>query len=1166
MSSIDNFIKYFSEENNIKEENKENFENSIENKGFNQNMINKIERNNLEEKSSNNYNIDNLLNNKVSMNNNFEEKEKLEKSENISNEDKDIINEEKDEYIGRDRTYSFKPKKVPGTPVLNKEEENKTNEFKLDNEKQEEEISKTNEIFDNIPAFSEKVQTKIENNENNDNLINNIIDDQIINIEKYNRRQSFSIERNNLNDLNDNNEESDDDTYKEEEDFLSKEELRRGKKDELNNMFKKKEKKEDKVIQIIEKRKEEEGSKLAEIIEERKEEEEEDNEETKEKEKEKEEEEAQRKYLEEQDKRKSLQNMRNEMNIRTSSLRDSVEQKKKKLMEMLNEKKNLMENKNNKEKDKEKDKSNNTINEKKSINNSMKYGEKINAKKKQLSSTVFNRLYNIDKKKEKEKEKEKVKPLGRNNNKKIVRNNIKYNLKNKNNKLNKSQTNIFSTNKREINSFIIDENPSDDNNLLNNSQRLNIHFPMINDLKKELNKKEYHKQKTNQNLFNTKAFIQKFLNDSKNINSSQKFEKFSKPIIIEDSENESYSFRPEINQKSKDLCIKRVKKRKNSSPNLDNNNLARSYIENRRLNAPIGDLLYEDATIKKQKLENICINEKINIKKDGNQSLISKGSVNLLLKNYEIKLNNIIEKYAKLNEGKFSITNAIQILWEIHILREILKYSNKNIEEISLDYIKDITEKILDKNTKVPREIEEIEFVEQFWIKINPYYQNEKDLIEEEQLKRFLKLLFSLNEQSEINKSIGSVNKYLKTIKDPKKENIENKEEDNEININNDNDNNNNINEENSNNKVFVSLLRKKEYRRQDIWPISKFIRVFFELKKLLSTYKSSKKDKIMEDIKKEREKELTFQPDFNATSSYFRKRQKKDEDEDINNTSINSNNNDNNKKKKKHDFNKLYEEFMLKKQMHEKALMILRNNKEKKELKMLTDRPKINKDYKMKKRRKTPEVGCSRNEFLYKLNKDILDTKKQNELKKENEYKQYSFKPTISSNPFLMNKSFAEGEKNQPKGSEEYIKRNRSLIQFKKRESIKEENRITGQNYEKTIKKKVNLPRIKDLEPSTNLLDEKEINKSEDKSVKNEDNNSVNNSNNDIYFTIQVKTIKGRVKPLKIYFNNNPIDTVNNFCDINNIQKHTRDKIIKKIKELQEAYKELGIKEDKKE
>ena len=58
MSSLDNLIKYFSEENNIKEENKDNFENSSENKGYNQNMINKIERKNIEEK----FNIDNLMN------------------------------------------------------------------------------------------------------------------------------------------------------------------------------------------------------------------------------------------------------------------------------------------------------------------------------------------------------------------------------------------------------------------------------------------------------------------------------------------------------------------------------------------------------------------------------------------------------------------------------------------------------------------------------------------------------------------------------------------------------------------------------------------------------------------------------------------------------------------------------------------------------------------------------------------------------------------------------------------------------------------------------------------------------------------------------------------------------------------------------------------------
>ena len=105
---------------------------------------------------------------------------------------------------------------MPGTPVLNKEEENKISEFKLDNDKQEVDIGKANEIFNNISAFSERVQTKIESNY--DNLINNAIDDQITNKINYNRKQSFNIERNGFND---NSEESEDDTYKEEEDFLT---------------------------------------------------------------------------------------------------------------------------------------------------------------------------------------------------------------------------------------------------------------------------------------------------------------------------------------------------------------------------------------------------------------------------------------------------------------------------------------------------------------------------------------------------------------------------------------------------------------------------------------------------------------------------------------------------------------------------------------------------------------------------------------------------------------------------------------------------------------------------------------------------------------------------------------------------------------------------------
>ena len=1207
MESLENLIK-------SKEENKMNFGNSNINNDFNENMNKEISKNNAEENPSTNFNLDNLLNNKISMANIPEEKEKEnEKPENnikkeeendnnikpdispLNNENKtinDIITdsnnknnntniyyeykdkEENDDFIARDRTYSFRPKKAPGTPELNKKAEKNINEFKIENDKKETEVKETSQIFSSIPAFTETIQTKIENS----------------------------------------NEESYDNTYKEEEDFLVQEELKRSQKEEMKNVYNKEERKEEKD---------------ADIIEERKEEEEDDNDDIKAKEKE--EEEAQKKYLEEQDKRKSLQNLRSEMDMRTSALRDSVEQKKKQLIEMLNKKKKLAESQKEKAKEKEKekdkldkdklseDKNNDIIiNEKKEINNNTIKS----AKKKQMPNTVFNRLYNNDRKKEKEKERERQKQKELEEYQKKM---IKMNL---NNKKIKSHQNTLPANKKEkeINTFIIDENITiDDNNLLNNSQKQNIQFPMINDLKKELSKKAPQKQSTSKNLFDTNSFIQKFLNDSKNMNNTKKFEQFSKPIMFDDSVNDSYSFRPEINRRSKILCNKRLKNTKNEPPNPKNEknkknakntkntkNLknTKSYVENRRLNATVNELLYEDASFKKQRLENIVINEEINFKKSGNQPLISKGSANLLLKNYEVKLNNTIEKYSKKNEGKFSLINVIQCLWEIHILRELLKNYDKNIEEINLEEIKKIIEKILDKNTKGPRELEEIEFIEQFWIKLNPYYTNENDLIEEEKFKKFLKILFSLNEQSEINKMVGIVDKYLKSIntKKKEKENIEIKEENNENNENNKNDenkennennqidennkndenkesdknnkndenninneNNNNIKEENINDKAFVSILRNKEYKKQDIWPLSKFIKVFFELKKLLSTYNTTKKEKIMENIVKEREKLLTFTPDFNATSSYFRRKEKKEKNED--NISINSSITGTNKTKKKHDFNKLYEEFMFKKRLHEQALMVLRENKERREAKMCTGRPSINRDYKIKNRKRTPEVGCSRNEFLYKLNKDIMDNRKQKMSEEEKELKKrFSFRPKISTNKFITNKSFVDGPKYKPKGSEAYIKRNRSVIQFRKRET-EEENKPIKYNYEKILKKKAYVPRIKDLEPSTNLLERSEIHSNDNKSIKNNDNQSMknynnnNNDDNDIYFTIKVKTVTGRVKPLKIYLNNNPIETANSFCDINDIKKSTRDKIIKKIKELQEVYKEMGgIKEEQKE
>ena len=256
-----------------------------------------------------------------------------------------------------------------------------------------------------------------------------------------------------------------------------------------------------------------------------------------------------------------------------------------------------------------------------------------------------------------------------------------------------------------IDTFIINENEniSEENNINNN--KISGHFPMISDLKKELTKpsnKIPKKQNTNKKLLNSNSFIQKFITEVKNSDTSKKLDQFKQPIIFDDSEYETYSFKPEINQKSINLCKKKFKKRKNSSPLNKLNKtdiISDKYIENRRLNVPIGELLYEDAFNKRQKLENMTLKEKKEIKKDGNKSLISKGSESLLFRKNEMKLKEIIDRYSKKNNGELSIVETIQCLWEMHILRELLQNNTKSINEINLEYIKTIVEEIINRKS-----------------------------------------------------------------------------------------------------------------------------------------------------------------------------------------------------------------------------------------------------------------------------------------------------------------------------------------------------------------------------------------------------------------------------------------------------------------------------------
>ena len=80
-----------------------------------------------------------------------------------------------------------------------------------------------------------------------------------------------------------------------------------------------------------------------------------------------------------------------------------------------------------------------------------------------------------------------------------------------------------------------------------------------------------------------------------------------------------------------------------------------------------------------------------------------------------------------------------------------------------------------------------------------------------------------------------------------------------------------------------------------------------------------------------------------------------------------------------------------------------------------------------------------------------------------------------------------------------------------------------------------------------------------------NKNENENENENNDVFFNIQVRTANGRIRHLKIFINNNPIETVNNFCDLYNIKKGTREKIILKVNELKDIYQKIGIKKKNK-
>ena len=253
----------------------------------------------------------------------------------------------------------------------------------------------------------------------------------------------------------------------------------------------------------------------------------------------------------------------------------------------------------------------------------------------------------------------------------------------------------------------------------------------------------------------------------------------------------------------------------------------------------------------------------------------------------------------------------------------------------------------------------------------------------------------------------------------------------------------------------------------------------------------------------------------------------------------------------------------MEQKRLQEQTLERIRQIKQEKELKMCTNVPKINKyilkgnnSPKQKTLRKSKSTledkRVPRYQKLYNMRKLSEDTRKI----KEDE--NCTFKPVLTTDNNILKKIFLNKNKN-PRGYEDYIERNRSVIQKKEYQKKIQEDKIYGKNYDKIHNMKIKPFNITDLNENKKKKKINEISREQSSNDfgNNSEKEKVQNIIDDIYITIEVKIPNGQLKPLKIYNKNynDTVELVNNFCKIYSINNENRKIIIKKVLQYKNSF-----------
>ena len=657
-------------------------------------------------------------------------------------------------------------------------------------------------------------------------------------------------------------------------------------------------------------------------------------------------------------------------------------------------------------------------------------------------------------------------------------------------------------------------------------------FPQLN-INNQIDKKLFNPEylidsKTFDAIQNgTNSFHQR---NNKNNSNNKKLEESKKNIA--DKENKNIKILKNLINLNKNE-IKEEKTRKINHEKYKSMNEYNTYKN------PIELTLYNDALKRRQKLENIDKTVMKGIKLNSNKTKITNASYKVAIERDEKIIEKIINRYSifnKKNNTKYiNIIGIALSLRDIKIFRELFKKDNLNInnKKINVDQLLTLKKIILTTEKKETRKILEINFLQQTWLLLNK--EENKEYINKDIFLGLLKIIFS--PEGTINEIEDLLNKYLEAV--IVGTNIfKSKNSINNININIKSNKKNVTTKE-----TLISPINNKSITYDDIWPLSKYLKTFFYLKKNIIAYKATdnlnnlKKEKLKDKISKHKKiKSTIINSNFSIPNPQSQNKSKQEK--------IDSN------------FDKLYKKFLEKEQYRKMALEEMRKKKEMDELKELKEKPTISKfRTNTISEKEFSLIGKQKEDIhdrLYKMDKDIKAKRKelieekekleQEKIKKEQRKNRLKINSRLSK--LRMNKSFDQPHK--CKGFDEFVNRNRKGRLEYLRVKYLLEKTPRGERYEEIMRRNITPPNITDIR----RMKEKEERKN------NEFNSNKSESDdNTEYFNLQIKLPNGKIKNIKVYENDDANEVVEEFCKIHSIDDNIKNKLVANIENCQKQF-----------